>query len=38
MDPNGEPQTLIETFVQADSNSITEYICQHAQLSLASAV
>ena len=38
MDPNGEPQTLIETFVQANSNSITEYICQHAQLSLASAV
>ena len=26
MDPNVKPQTLVETFDQANSNSITEYM------------
>ena len=49
MDPNVKPQTLVETFDQANYNSIPEYnvalitlltnfLCQHAQLSVASAV
>ena len=49
MDPNVKPQTLVETFDQANYNSIPEYnvalitlltnfLCQRAQLSVASAV
>ena len=49
MDSNVKPQTLVETFDQANYNSIPEYnvalitlltnfLCQHAQLSVASAV
>ena len=49
MDPNVKPQTLVETFDEANSNSIPEYMLrglitlltypvQCAQLSLASAV
>ena len=45
MDPNVKPHTLVETFDQANSNSIPEYVtvlitllAQPAQLSVASAV
>ena len=49
IDSNVKPQTLVETFDQANYNSIPEYnvalitlltnfLCQHAQLSVASAV
>ena len=49
MDSNVKPQTLVKTFDQANYNSIpehnvalitllTNFLCQHAQLSVASAV